>query len=141
MHPSVVDALTISIRTCRYLAEATDLATRLLQLRELSHRTEFAEQADALEHYLNTIRELVASEGPTAELLAEAESTYHRLKNTTLQLMVRRDFSTALGDQALDALSSVRRLNDQWSKSLKWQPATEILNGVQHQLPESENLQ
>jgi len=58
-----------------------------------------------------------------------------------LQMMVRQDFSTALGDQALDILSSVRRLNDQWSKSLKWRPATEILNGFQHQLPESENLQ
>jgi phosphate:Na+ symporter len=56
-------------------------------------------------------------------------------------MMVRRDFSTALGDQALDTLSSVRRLNDQWSKALKWQPATSLLNGIQHQLPESENLQ
>lgn len=141
MHPSVVDALTISIRTCRYLAEATDLTTRLLQLRQLSHRTEFAEQAETLEHYLDTIRELVASEGPAEALLAEAEGTYHRLKNAMLQMMVRRDFSTALGDQALDTLSSVRRLNDQWSKALKWQPATHLLNGALHQLPESENLQ
>ncbi|NIV40147.1 MAG: Na/Pi cotransporter family protein, partial [Anaerolineae bacterium] len=33
MHPSTVDSLTLSIRTCRYLMEATDLAAELLKLR------------------------------------------------------------------------------------------------------------
>ncbi|KPQ29024.1 MAG: phosphate:Na+ symporter [Marinobacter excellens HL-55] len=141
MHLSVVDALTISIRTCRYLAEATELASRLMTLRELDRRTEFAEQADLLAHYLDTIRALVASDGPAPDLLADAETTYQHLKNSTLQMMVRRDVSTALGDQALDILSAVRRLNDQWNKALNWQAATEILNGARHQVPESENLQ
>ncbi|MFO8140749.1 MAG: Na/Pi cotransporter family protein [Marinobacter sp.] len=141
MSLAVVDALTISIRTCRYLAEATELASRLIKLRALRQRTEFVEQAEALEHYLETIRALVASEGPAPELLAEAEATYHRLKNSTLQMMVRRDFSAGLVDQALDVLSAVRRLNDQWSKALNWQAATELLNGSGHQMLESENLQ
>lgn len=141
MSLAVVDALTISIRTCRYLAEATALAPRLITLRALRQRTEFAEQADALEQYLETIRALVASEGPAPEHLAEAEATYQRLKNSTLQMMVRRDFTPGLVDQALDVLSAVRRLNDQWSKALNWQAATELLNGTGHQLLESENLQ
>ncbi|GGC64853.1 Na/Pi cotransporter family protein [Marinobacter halophilus] len=141
MSLSIVDALTISIRTCRYLAEATELASRLIKLRELSHRIEFAEQAQTLAQYLDTIRALVAAEGPAPNLLAEAEATYHRLKNSTLQMMVRRDFSTGLGEQSLDALSAVRRLNDQWSKALNWQAATDLLNGGGHQVLESENLQ
>ncbi|HAC30012.1 MAG TPA: Na/Pi cotransporter, partial [Marinobacter hydrocarbonoclasticus] len=41
MHPSVVDALTLSIRTCRYLAEATELTLHLVRLRALARRTDF----------------------------------------------------------------------------------------------------
>ncbi len=141
MQLNVVDALTVSIRTCRYLTEATELASRLMTLRELSRRTDFAGVSELMDHYLNTIRALVAAEEPAPELLAEAERIYHDLKKATLQMMVTRSFSTALGDQTLDTLSAVRRLNDQWSKSLNWCPATEILNGNSHQLTESVNLQ
>src|SRR5690554_1912430 len=141
MQLNVVDALTVSIRTCRYLTEATELASRLMTLRELSRRTDFAGVSELMDHYLNTIRALVAAEEPAPELLAEAERIYHDLKKATLQMMVTRGFSTALGDQTLDTLSAVRRLNDQWSKSLNWCPATEILNGNSHQLTESVNLQ
>jgi len=141
MQLSVVDALTISIRTCRYLTEATELASRLLTLRALSRRTDFTGVMEVMDRYLSTIRALVAAEEPAPELLMEAERTYHQLKNATLQMMVTRQFSTELGDQTLDTLSSVRRLNDQWGKSLNWRPATEILNGGSNQLTASENLQ
>ena len=41
----------------------------------------------------------------------------------------------------LDTLSSVRRLSDQWAKSLYWRAGTDILNGYHHQEPVPENPQ
>jgi phosphate:Na+ symporter len=141
MQVSIVDALTISVRTCRYLAEATDLADRLLTLRELADRTEFAGSKQAYSDYLDTLRALVASEEPAPELLAKTEQVYHSLKNDTLQKIVWQRLATTLGDQMLDTLSSVRRLSDQWAKSLYWRAGTDILNGYHHQEPVPENPQ
>ena len=141
MQVSIVDALTISVRTCRYLAEATDLADRLLTLRELADRTEFAGSKQAYSDYLDTLRALVASEEPAPELLAKTEQVYHSLKNDTLQKIVWQRLATTLGDRMLDTLSSVRRLSDQWAKSLYWRAGTDILNGYHHQEPVLENPQ
>ena len=128
MHPSVVDALTLSIRTCRYLAEATELTLHLVRLRALARRTDFETLEPVFNRYFEVIRVLVASEAPAPEQFQEAETVYHQLKAATLQKMIRREFSSSLGDQVLDELSAVRRLTDQWSKALYWQDGVGLLN-------------
>ena len=128
MHPSVVDALTLSIRTCRYLAEATELTLHLVRLRALARRTDFETLEPVFNRYFEVIRVLVASEAPAPEQFQEAETVYHRLKAATLQKMIRQEFSSSLGDQVLDELSAVRRLTDQWSKALYWQDGVGLLN-------------
>ncbi len=128
MHPSVVDALTLSIRTCRYLAEATELTLHLVRLRALARRTDFKTLEPVFNRYFEVIRVLVASEAPAPEQFQEAETVYHQLKAATLQKMIRREFSSSLGDQVLDELSAVRRLTDQWSKALYWQDGVGLLN-------------
>lgn len=128
MHPSVVDALTLSIRTCRYLAEATELTLHLVRLRALARRTDFETLESVFNRYFEVIRVLVASEAPAPEQFQEAETVYHQLKAATLQKMIRREFSSSLGDQVLDELSAVRRLTDQWSKALYWQDGVGLLN-------------
>ncbi|WP_396622090.1 Na/Pi cotransporter family protein [Marinobacter sp. W-8] len=128
MHPSVVDALTLSIRTCRYLAEATELTLHLVRLRALARRTDFDTLEPVFNRYFEVIRVLVASEAPAPEQFQEAETVYHQLKAATLQKMIRREFSSSLGDQVLDELSAVRRLTDQWSKALYWQDGVGLLN-------------
>ncbi|MBW0147807.1 Na/Pi cotransporter family protein [Marinobacter arenosus] len=129
MHPSTVDALTQSIRTCRYLVETIALAPALLRLQAARHEPEFAPLRPGLENYLNVLRALIASEGASSETFNDAERTYHQLKSTLLGMVVRRDVPTSSGDRLLDDLSSVRRLSDQWSKSLQWTPATDTLPG------------
>ncbi|XKH02028.1 Na/Pi cotransporter family protein [Marinobacter nauticus] len=128
MQISIVEALAVSLRTCRYLAETTELAPRLLAMRRLNERTEFAGLDKTYQQYLNTLRDLVASEQPAPEVLARAEQLYQDLKNETLQLMVRHTSATGPGEQMLDTLSGIRRLSDQWGKSLHWRSATELLN-------------
>lgn len=135
MHPSVVDALTQNVRTCRYLAEATALTLHLVRLRALSRRADFETLAPVFNRYFGVIRTLVASEAPAPEQLQEAETVYHELKAATLQKMIRREFSSSLGDQTLDELSAVRRLTDQWSKSLSWQSGEELHNRDHNQTP------
>lgn len=128
MHPSVVEALTLSIRTCRYLAEATALTMPLVRLRALARRPELTTLNADFDLFFSIIRALVASKNPAPELLSEAEQVYHRLKDATLQQMIQQTFSSSLGEQALDSLSSVRRLTDQWSKALYWQSGIGLLN-------------
>lgn len=132
MQISIVEALAISLRTCRYLSEATALAPQLLTMRRLCSRTEFASMEARHHEYLDTLRELVATEHPAPELLARAEQTYQSLKDQTLQLMVRHTSATGPGEQMLNALSGVRRLSDQWGKSLQWRSATDFLNHERH---------
>lgn len=129
MHPTTVDALTRTILTCRYLAEATVLAPALLQLRESGNMPQLAAISSDLDEYLNLLRSLVAADDADPELFNKAEKTYHILKSRMLAMIVRGEFSSIAGERTLDSLSSVRRLCDQWYKSLAWQPATELLNG------------
>ncbi|NWO05142.1 MAG: Na/Pi cotransporter family protein [Alteromonadaceae bacterium] len=128
MQISIVEAMAISLRTCRYLAEATDLAPKLLAMRRLSNRTDFASLEETHQQYLDILRDLVASEQPAPEVLARAEELYQALKSETLQLMVRHTSAAGPGEQMLDTLSGIRRLSDQWAKSLHWRSATDLLN-------------
>ncbi|MDK9556266.1 Na/Pi symporter [Marinobacter sp. M216] len=134
LHPSNVDALTRSIRTCRYLAEATTLAPRLLHLRDACDQPEFAPLQPVLERYLEELRGLIAADEPSPGRVNEAEQTYHELKSALLEMIVRRELATSLGEQSLDNLSTVRRLSDQWSKSLNWAPTTETVTSSDQKL-------
>jgi phosphate:Na+ symporter len=128
MQLSIVEALAISLRTCRYLAETTELAPQLLAMRRLCARNEFASIEALHQEYLNILRDLIASEQPAPEVLARSEQIYQALKDETLQLMVRHTSATGPGEQMLNTLSGIRRLSDQWGKSLHWRSATDILN-------------
>ncbi|PPK52581.1 Na/Pi cotransporter family protein [Marinobacter persicus] len=128
MQISIVEALAISLRTCRYLSEATMLAPQLLAMRRLCDRTEFAGLASLHHQYLDILRELVVAEEPSPELVGRAEQAYQDLKAQTLQLMVRHTSAAGPGGEMLDALSGIRRMSDQWGKSLHWRSATDYLN-------------
>lgn len=138
MHSTTVDALTRTILTCRYLAEATVLAPALLQLRESRKMPQLAPISRDLDEYLDLLRSLVAADEAVPESFNRAEKTYHILKSRMLAMIVRGEFSSIAGERTLDSLSSVRRLCDQWYKSLAWQPATALLNGTpQEEEPEN----
>lgn len=129
IHPATVDALTRSILTCRYLAEATALAPALLQLREARKLPQLVCLSGQLEEYVDLLRVLVSAKNAAPVTFNDTEKTYHMLKSCMLAMIVKGELSPIAGERTLDTLSSVRRLCDQWYKSLAWQPATELLNG------------
>ena len=129
MLPATVDTLTLSIRTCRYLTEATELAPALLRLRQSGKLVQTAPLKGEIDAYTNLLRELVASEVGLPEISGETEKVYHILKSRMLAMIVKRELPAVVGERTLDDLSSVRRLCDQWTKSLDWRPSTELLNG------------
>lgn len=129
MQPSTVDALTLSIRTCRYLMEATDLAAELLKLKKAEDQPGMARLSETLERYIDTLRTLVAADDPLPPTVEEAENIYHQLKSELLAMIVRREIPTTDGESALDTLSSVRRLVDQWNKALAWRPVSRLVDG------------
>lgn len=129
MLPATVDTLTLSIRTCRYLAEATELAPALLRLRQSGKLVQTAPLKGEMDTYTNLLRELVASEVGLPEIFGETEKIYHILKSRMLAMIVKRELPAVVGERTLDDLSSVRRLCDQWTKSLDWRPSSELLNG------------
>ncbi|WP_273205526.1 Na/Pi cotransporter family protein [Marinobacter subterrani] len=133
MHQATVDTLTRTILTCRYLAEATGLAPSLLQFREAGDMPQLAGMSRQLDTYLNVLRNLVAADEPEPESFNQAETAYHILKSRMLAMIVRGELPSIAGERTLDNLSSVRRLCDQWYKSLAWQPTTELLNGASHE--------
>lgn len=137
MQPATVDALTDTIRACRYLLEATDLAVQLLQFRDARDDVRLAPLATRIDQYLVTLRSLVAAEGPAPETFEQSEVLYHQLKSGLLAMIVRTEIPTSTGERLLDTLSGIRRLADQWAKSLAWQPATSRLN---HSEPDSPAL-
>ena len=63
------------------------------------------------------------------EIFGETEKIYHILKSRMLAMIVKRELPAVVGERTLDDLSSVRRLCDQWTKSLDWRPSSELLNG------------
>ncbi|PXX93307.1 Na/Pi cotransporter [Marinobacter vulgaris] len=132
IHPATVDALTRTILTCRYLAEATNLAPALLQLRESRKLPQLAGLSGELEQYVDLLRALVSADETAPVIFNDTEKTYHMLKSRMLAMIVKGDLSAIAGERTLDTLSSVRRLCDQWHKSLAWRPATELLNGESH---------
>ena len=132
MHPNTVDALTETIRTCRYLTEAQGLAPALLQLHETRKLGQLTPLARQMDEYTELLRALLEADEPAPATFADTEKTYHMLKSRMLGMIVRGEFSAIAGERTLDTLSSVRRLTDQWQKSLAWQPATELLNGDVH---------
>ncbi|TNE76653.1 MAG: Na/Pi cotransporter family protein [Gammaproteobacteria bacterium] len=124
MHPSIVDSLSLSIRTCRYLAEVTTLTPSLIGLKASRHRTELHTVAEIIDQYLTTLRVLFSGEKPLSATLEQTELEYHQLKARLLDMVVRTDIPTSLGERLLDELSGVRRLTDQWFKSLQWYTAS-----------------
>ena len=128
MHLATVDVLTRTILTCRYLTEATVLAPALLQLKEASRLSQLDALDEDFEHYLALLRELVAADSPQPETFHDLEKTYHVLKSRMLSMIVKGEFTALAGERTLDDLSSVRRLCDQWNKSLGWRPGVELLN-------------
>lgn len=129
MLPATVDTLTLSIRTCRYLAEVTGLAPALLRLRQSGKLEQFAPLGEEMGTYSDLIRQLVSSETPLPDAFGQTEKVYHILKSRMLSMIVKREISAIVGERTLDDLSSVRRLCDQWHKSLDWRPSTDVLNG------------
>lgn len=129
MHPATVDVLSRTILTCRYLNEATLLATALLQLKEASRLPQLDCLAKDFEHYLGLLRQLVAADNPMPDTFHDLEMTYHVLKSRMLSMIVKGEFTAIVGERTLDDLSSVRRLCDQWNKALGWAPGVEMLNG------------
>lgn len=129
MLPTTVDTLTLSIRTCRYLAEVTGLAPALLSLRQSGKLQQFAPLGEEMGTYSDLIRQLVSSETPLPDAFGQTEKVYHILKSRMLSMIVKREISAIVGERTLDDLSSVRRLCDQWHKSLEWRPSTDLLNG------------
>lgn len=128
MLPRTVETLSLSIRTCRYLAETTDLAPSLLRLRRAGALPQFSPLAGELQAYKELLSNLVASEEPPAETFRETEKIYHVLKSRILALIVTGEMPALVGERTLDDLSSVRRLCDQWYKSLDWRPSSELFN-------------
>jgi len=128
MHPSAVDALTLGIRTCRYLTEATDLAIELLHLKQARSKPEMARLSSEVEQYIETLRTMVAADQPQPSVFQQSDTVYHRLKSDILAMIVRREIATTEGESILDTLSSVRRLVDQWNKALAWQPVSRLVN-------------
>lgn len=138
MLPQTVETLTLSIRTCRYLAETTDLAPALLKLRQAGKLPQLAPLARELEGYRELLRNLVASEERLSETFGETEKVYHLLKSRMLAMIVTRELPAIAGERTLDDLSSVRRLSDQWYKSQAWRPSSALLNGdLQPEGPEN----
>lgn len=137
MHPETVDALSLSIRTCRYLSEAITQAPALLRLRDTADRPDFGPLKQPLQAYLDTLRQLMVDDRPLPDTFARSELIYHKLKSSLLATIVRREIPTGVGEQALDDLSAVRRLADQWNKSLQWQAATELLSHEGAAVPET----
>ncbi|MBD3640734.1 MAG: Na/Pi cotransporter family protein [Marinobacter sp.] len=135
MHPSAVDALTLGIRTCRYLTEATDLAAELLKLKEARRAPEMARLAARMEQYIETLRNLVAADEPQPVMFQQSDTLYHKLKSEMLAMIVRREIATDVGEQTLDTLSAIRRLADQWHKALAWQPVARLMNEDQAPVP------
>lgn len=129
MLPATVDTLTLSIRTCRYLAEATGLAPALLKFRQAGKLAQLASLKTEMDAYTDLLRDLVASEARLPETFGETEKVYHILKSRMLSMIVTRELPALVGERTLDDLSSVRRLCDQWSKSLDWRSSSELLNG------------
>ena len=128
MHLATVDVLSRTILTCRYLTEATVLAPALLQLKEASRLSQLDCLAEDFEHYLGLLRTLVAADSPQPDTFHDLEKAYHVLKPRMLTMIVKGEFTAIAGERALDDLSSVRRLCDQWNKSLAWKPGVELLN-------------
>lgn len=138
MHPRTVDALTVTIRTCRYLTDATGLAPALIELRDAQKLPQIGPLAPALEHYRNQLRALISADEHRPDAFDQVEGLYHHLKSNLLAMIVRRELPTSVGERLLDTLSSVRRLSDQWHKALAWTPATDLLNG-KRQVSEGSN--
>jgi phosphate:Na+ symporter len=125
MLPATVDSLTLSIRTCRYLAEATSLAPALLKLRQSGKIAQLAPLKGEMNAYTELLRDLVRSEAQLPETFGETEKVYHALKSRVLAMIVTRELPVPIGERTLDNLSSARRLCDQWNKSLDWRTSTE----------------
>jgi len=130
IHPDTVEALTRSVLTCRYLAEATNLAPALLELKSSRKLPQLACLSGQLEEYVDLLRVLVSAKSASAITFHETEKTYHVLKSRMLAMIVKGELSPISGERTLDILSSVRRLCDQWHKTLAWRPATDLLNGA-----------
>ncbi|AXS83547.1 MULTISPECIES: Na/Pi cotransporter family protein [Marinobacter] len=138
MLPLTVDTLTQTIRTCRYLAEATNLAPALLQLRRAWKLPQLTPLSAETERFMGLLRDMVASEAVSAETFGETEKVYHVLKSRMLAMIVTRELPAIAGERTLDDLSSVRRLFDQWYKSQAWRPSSVLLNGdLQSEGPEN----
>jgi phosphate:Na+ symporter len=129
MLPATVNSLSLSIRTCRYLAEATGLAPALLKFRQAGKLTQLASLKTEMNAYTDLLRDLVASEARLPETLGETEKIYHILKTRMLSMIVTREIPAVVGERTLDDLSSVRRLCDQWHKSLDWRSSADLFNG------------
>ncbi len=126
MQANTVAALTQSIRTCRYLTEAVTLAPALLRLRAALHHKQLPPRKANLEPFLTSLRTLVATPQTTPEVALLTGVEYQQLKSDLLESIVTGQIPTSQGAQALDDLSSVRRLADQWRKVLSWQSTVDM---------------
>lgn len=127
MAPDIVETLTTSMRTCRYLNEVLTLNHHILEVRNQS-----AQLPDPLavliQDYLDLIRSTTESGALLESLGEECEKRYQSIKAQTLRMMVRQQISAQQGEALLDTLSSLRRLTDQWLKALMHLPTSEARN-------------
>ncbi|HEY9119287.1 MAG TPA: hypothetical protein VIN33_05995, partial [Marinobacter sp.] len=102
----------------------------LLELKSSRKLPQLACLSGQLEEYVDLLRVLVSAKSASAITFHETEKTYHVLKSRMLAMIVKGELSPISGERTLDILSSVRRLCDQWHKTLAWRPATDLLNGA-----------
>jgi phosphate:Na+ symporter len=135
-----VTALTTSVRTCRYLAEAASLAPQLSSLRNDYPSVGPAALAPAIDRYLTAVGELINSREIGQDSANTAAIEYQRLKSTVLGMMVQRLLTPETGDDLLDVMSSVKRLCDQWHKAhlaRAAEPITPTATGTPPSAPET----
>lgn len=119
----VAAELPLAIRTQRYLTEAARLAPRVAGLaasaRTLSpgQATRLADALDAADRALAAGRPEPAADDPEAERLARFEDAYQAAKTALLEAGVERRLSVPDLDHLLTALSTARRMVEQFVKA------------------------
>ncbi|HCW91215.1 MAG TPA: Na/Pi cotransporter [Marinobacter sp.] len=131
MAPDIVETLTTSVRTCRYLNEVLALNHHILAVRDQSAQLPDP-LAGLIQDYLDLIRSTTNSGALLESLGEECEKRYQSIKAQTLRMMVRQQVSAQQGEALLDTLSSLRRLTDQWLKALMHLPTSETRNSYRN---------
>lgn len=117
MAPDMVESLTTSVRTCRYLNEVLALNHHVLELRNQTGKLPTDPLGQLIQDYLDMLRKTTEEGALLGPLGEECERRYQTIKALILKMMVQKQLSTDQGGCLLDTLSGLRRLTDQWIKA------------------------